>query len=84
MSNVLRNIFHAGRVYKTTRDAEAGFARDHTLKTGTDVEYQETKYSPYDGCYVFYFRPLVSSEPLEVWIQEDTPADQIESLFAAL
>ena len=81
MSNEHRNLFQPDSVYFSTQEIVAGFKRDQIVPIGSALKYIERKYSPYDGCYVYYFQPPGSAETLEIWVEEDMTTDMIRSMF---
>ena len=84
MSLAHRNVFEPGLAYSPSCNLKAGFQRDRVLTVGSRLCYREFKYSPYDGCYVYYFQVGESSEVIELWIPEDTSVAEIRSQLRAL
>lgn len=79
-----RYTFSFGRRYRAARDLSFGVAERELLPSGTELEFREVKYSPYDGCYAYYFLPVSSSEMRELWVHEDTHPSEVTSWFVAL
>ncbi len=81
MSDTHRTIFQVGDVYRTARETKAGFRLDQIVKPGVDLVFSDTKYSPYDSSYVYYFLTGDGIDPIEVWIHEDTAPEEIKAMF---
>jgi len=81
MSDPQELIFSFGAHYQTKRALNVGDGPRAQLKAGVKLEFREVKYSPYDGCYVYYFRTLDDSKVQELWISEDYPSAEILTWF---
>lgn len=76
-----QNIFQLGVVYRATRDISVGFKMGAVVPAGTKLKYVETKYSRYDGCYVYYFQRSSSEDVIEFWVREEMPIGEIQALL---
>ena len=79
-----RYTFSFGRRYRAVQDLSFGVAERELLPAGTEFEFREVKYSWYDGCYAYYFRPVSSSGMRELWVHEDTDPKEVAAWFSAL
>jgi hypothetical protein len=79
-----RYTFSFGRRYRASRELSFGFTERQLLPSGAEFEFREVKYSRYDGSYAYHFRPVSSSEILELWVHEDTLPSEVTSWFVAV
>ena len=79
MSNPKRSLFRAGERYRAKESFVGIF--ENKFYAGTTYVFLSCKYSHYDGCFVYAFRPVEGGERVEWWLPEDEPDDSWKTYF---
>ncbi len=81
MSSDHRTIFQPGKIYTNPNKLNSGFTENLEIPPFSELMYREVKYSPYDGCYAYYFVEQNKKEEIEVWIHENTSIEEINKIL---